>query len=115
MMKILIVTDAWLPQVNGVVRTLQALRGVLEARGHEVAVVSPDRFRSFPCPSYPEIRLGLASASVVWRLIFSFYPDARHIATKGTHGLAAAAGCLRTSLSFMTVYTTPFPDWKTFD
>src|SRR3546814_20065868 len=95
MMKILIVTDAWLPQVNGVVRTLQALRGVLEARGHEVAVVSPDRFRSFPCPSYPEIRLGLASASVVGRLIFSFDPAAIHIATEGPPRITARDWCLR--------------------
>src|SRR3546814_11633726 len=100
MMKILIVTDAWLPQVNGVVRTLQALRGVLEARGHEAAVVSPDRFRSFPCPSYPEIRLGLASARVVGRLIFSFDPDAIHIATEGrSEGRRVRQECVSTCRS----------------
>ncbi|RIA45571.1 glycosyltransferase involved in cell wall biosynthesis [Hephaestia caeni] len=110
-MKILIVTDAWLPQVNGVVRTLQALRGVLETRGHEVLVVSPDRFRSLPCPSYPEIRLGLASASVVGRLISSFDPDAIHIATEGPLGVAARAWCLRRGLSFTTAYHTQFPEY----
>jgi len=58
-MKLALVTDAWLPQVNGVVTTLQRTRGVLEARGHTVAVVSPDHYRTLPCPSYPEIRLAL--------------------------------------------------------
>ena len=59
-MNILIVTDAWSPQVNGVVRTLQSVRGAeLEQMGHRVEVISPDQFRSLPCPTYPEIRLPL--------------------------------------------------------
>ncbi len=59
-MRIALVTDAWSPQVNGVVRTLTAIKRELEAQGHELLVVSPDRFASLPCPSYPEIRLALA-------------------------------------------------------
>ena len=57
--KILIVSDAWYPQINGVVRTLTYTRNILSSRGHEVTMITPDLFRSFPCPTYPEIRLAL--------------------------------------------------------
>jgi hypothetical protein len=77
-MKIAIVTDAWTPQVNGVVRTLHATRAGLQATGHEVMVVSPDLFRSFPCPTYPEIRLALPAGGVAARLT-AFAPEAIHL------------------------------------
>ena len=110
-MRIAIVTDAWTPQVNGVVRTLQAVRAELEASGHEVLVVSPDLFRSLPCPTYPEIRLAFASASAVGRLLVAFAPDAIHLSTEGPLCAAARRWCMRNGLAFTTAYHTQFPDY----
>ena len=110
-MRIAIVTDAWKPQVNGVVRTLEAVRAELEAMGHDVLVVAPDRFRSLPCPTYPEIRLALASRSAVGRLLAAFAAEAIHLATEGPLCLAARRWCLGTGLPFTTAYHTHFPDY----
>src|SRR3546814_8455776 len=93
-MRILIVTDAWEPQVNGVVRTLQATIGELRGAGHEIGVISPDLFRSIPCPSYAEIRLAFAGRRAVGRRIRAFAPQAIHISTEGPLGLAARRWCL---------------------
>jgi len=110
-MKIVIVTDAWAPQVNGVVRTLQSVRHELEARGHEVLVISPDHYRSLPCPTYPEIRLALAGPSSVGARIAAFGPDAIHLSTEGPLCLAARRWCLRRAIPFTTAYHTQFPDY----
>ncbi|WP_166041665.1 glycosyltransferase family 1 protein [Sphingosinicella sp. YJ22] len=108
-MKILIVTDAWAPQVNGVVRTLQAVRHELEQMGHHVEVIAPDQFRSLPCPTYPEIRLALAAS--VGRRIEEADADAIHVATEGPLGLAARRHCIKHGLPFTTAYHTQFPDY----
>ncbi len=108
-MNILIVTDAWSPQVNGVVRTLQAVCEELEAMGHPVELISPDQFRSLPCPTYPEIRLAL-TASVGDR-IENAAADAIHIATEGPLGIAARRYCIKQNLPFTTAYHTQFPDY----
>jgi glycosyltransferase involved in cell wall biosynthesis len=108
-MKILIVTDAWSPQVNGVVRTLQSVRSELEKMGHQVAVISPDQFRSIPCPTYPEIRLALTAS--VGRRIREAAADAIHVATEGPLGLAARRHCLKHRLPFTTAYHTQFPEY----
>ncbi|TKD50685.1 glycosyltransferase family 4 protein [Sphingomonas baiyangensis] len=110
-MRIAIVTDAWEPQVNGVVRTLQSVRGVLEAQGHAVLVISPDRFLSLPCPTYPEIRLAMTRTATVGALIADFAPDAIHLATEGPLCLAARRWCLRNGTPFTTAYHTQFPDY----
>lgn len=110
-MRIAIVTDAWAPQVNGVVRTLQAVRAELEGEGHAVSIIAPDRFASLPCPTYPEIRLALAFTAEVGRAIAGFAPDAIHIATEGPLGLAARRWCLRRGHRFTTAYHTHFPDY----
>ena len=110
-MKIVIVTDAWEPQVNGVVRTLRSIRAELEAMGYPVALIAPDRFRSIPCPTYPEIRLALTGPDAVGRMIESERPDALHIATEGPLGLAARRWCLRNGHAFTTAYHTQFPDY----
>ena len=110
-MRILIVTDAWEPQVNGVVRTLQATIGELRAGGHEVGVISPDLFRSVPCPSYPEIRLAFAGWRKVGRHIRAFAPQAIHISTEGPLGLAARRWCLKNGFPFTTAYHTRFPEY----
>src|SRR3546814_11820645 len=85
-MRILIVTDAWAPQVNGVVRTLQAVSGALERSGHEVSLISPGRFRSLRCPTYPEIRLARARRRGVGQSIAAMAPDATHLETEGRAG-----------------------------
>ncbi|MCS6987446.1 MAG: glycosyltransferase family 1 protein [Sphingomonadaceae bacterium] len=110
-MRLALVTDAWTPQVNGVVRTLATTVAYLEAQGWEVLVVSPDRFRSLPCPTYPEIRLALASPGAVGRLIRDFNADALHIATEGPLGLAARRHALRLGRPFTTSFHTRFPDY----
>lgn len=110
-MRILIVTDAWEPQVNGVVRTLKAIRCELERMGHGVSLISPDGFRSLPCPSYPEVRLALGARRKVDGLIRGAEPDAIHIATEGPLGLAARSWCLKHGRPFTTAYHTHFPDY----
>ncbi|WP_340313003.1 glycosyltransferase family 4 protein [Rhizorhabdus argentea] len=110
-MRIAIATDAWSPQVNGVVRTLQAVSAELGAMGHEVCVIAPDQFRSVPCPSYPEIRLALTTHAGVGRRIADFGADAIHIATEGPIGLAARRHCLSRRFAFTTAYHTQFPDY----
>jgi len=110
-MRICIVTDAWAPQVNGVVRTLQAVRAELEGQGHVVTVISPDLFRSLPCPTYPEIRLAMARTATIGSRIAAFAPDAIHLATEGPLSLAARRWCLRHDFPFTTAYHTQFPDY----
>lgn len=110
-MRILIVSDAWEPQVNGVVRTLQATIAELRKAGHEVGVISPDLFRSIPCPSYPEIRLAFAGWRRVGRHIRAFAPQAIHISTEGPLGLAARRWCLKNNFPFTTAYHTRFPEY----
>ncbi|HMO77217.1 MAG TPA: glycosyltransferase family 1 protein [Sphingopyxis sp.] len=110
-MRILIVTDAWEPQVNGVVRTLQATIGELRAAGHEVGVISPDLFHSIPCPTYGEIRLAFAGTRAVGRHIRAFAPQAIHISTEGPLGLAARRWCLKNGFPFTTAYHTRFPEY----
>ena len=110
-MRILIVSDAWEPQVNGVVRTLQATTAELRRAGHEVGVISPDLFRSIPCPSYPEIRLAFAGWRKVGRHIRAFAPQAIHISTEGPLGMAARRWCLKNGFPFTTAYHTRFPEY----
>ena len=99
-MKVMIITDAWLPQVNGVVTTLGKIGEGLQSLGHEVRFVTPQHFRSVPCPSYPEIRLSLFPATGLKRRIEEFSPDAVHIATEGPLGLAARRYCLKQRVPF---------------
>lgn len=110
-MRIAIVSDAWFPQVNGVVRTLDTVRAELVAMGHTVEVIGPDRFTTIPCPTYPEIRLALFPGRRLERLIRAFAPDAIHIATEGPLGGAARRMCLRRKLPFTTAYHTRFPEY----
>ncbi|MBW8842573.1 MAG: glycosyltransferase family 1 protein [Sphingomonadales bacterium] len=110
-MRIAIVTDAWSPQVNGVVRTLQSVRNELTAQGHDVLIVSPDLFYSMPCPTYPEIRLAFASTGSVGRMLEDFSPQAIHLATEGPVCLAARRWCLARDFPFTTAYHTQFPDY----
>lgn len=110
-MKIALITDAWTPQVNGVVRTLQMVTEQLRRRGHRVEIVAPDTFHSIACPTYPEIRLALRAGRQVRQRLEQFAPDAVHIATEGPLGWAARRWCLRTFRAFTTAYHTQFPDY----
>ena len=110
-MRIALVTDAWSPQVNGVVRTLQAVRAELERMGHDMLVVSPDLYGSVPCPTYPEIRLAIAGPRSVGQRIASFGAEAVHLATEGPLCLAARRWCLKRKRPFTTAYHTQFPDY----
>lgn len=109
--RIMIVTDAWHPQMNGVVRTLTATADMLRDWGHDVGLIVPSDFRSIPCPTYSEIRLAFAKPGAVARRIADFMPDAIHIATEGPLGLAARRYCLKRDLPFTTAYHTQFPDY----
>ncbi len=110
-MNILIVSDAWFPQVNGVVRTISTVRAELEAMGHRVEVIGPDRFRTVPMPTYPEIRLALGAGRRLRSMIDAMRPDCIHIATEGPLGFAARRYCLRRGKPFTTAYHTRFPEY----
>ena len=111
MQRIMIVTDAWHPQINGVVRTLASLARELSERGFEVKVVEPRDFRTIPCPTYPEIRLALTGTNGMARIIDDFRPDAIHIATEGPLGFAARHVCVRRKVGFTTSLHTRFPEY----
>jgi glycosyltransferase involved in cell wall biosynthesis len=110
-MRIAIVTDAWLPQVNGVVTTLRRTSEGLAARGHGVTIVNPTDYRTLPCPNYPEIRLALWPGQRLVGALDAAAPDAIHIATEGPLGAAARRYCLRRGLRFTTSYHTQFPQY----
>jgi glycosyltransferase involved in cell wall biosynthesis len=110
-LRILLVTDAWEPQVNGVVRTLKTTARELTAMGHEVRFLTPLEFRTLPCPTYPEIRLSLFPGSGVNSAIREFDPDVLHIATEGPLGMAARRFALRNDFPFTTAYHTRFPEY----
>ncbi len=110
-MRIALVSDAWHPQVNGVVRTLARIKQELESEGHEIEVISPDRFRSMPCPTYPEIRLALFPGRDVTRILDTKTPQAIHIATEGPLGIAARRYCLKRNLGFTSSFHTRFPEY----
>jgi len=109
-MKIALVTDAWLPQVNGVVTTLLELVRELEAAGHAVQVVQPGQFVTRPCPGYPGIDLAVRPAKHLAVMLDAMKPDAIHLATEGPLGWAGRRHCLRSGLAFTTAFHTRFPE-----
>jgi len=110
-LKILTVTDAWQPQVNGVVRTIEATNRELVRLGHDVALVTPLDFRTVACPGYREIRLSLLPGARVAQMLDEAQPDALHIATEGPLGQAARRFCVRHRVPFTTAYHTRFPQY----
>ncbi|MEQ8355997.1 MAG: glycosyltransferase family 1 protein [Kiloniellaceae bacterium] len=110
-MKILLASDAWYPQINGVVRTLNRVREELECQGHSFEVIRPDGFRSIPCPSYPEIPLAVLPGIGMAKRIAAAEADAIHIATEGPIGLAVRNTCVKQGLPFTTSYHTRFPEY----
>lgn len=110
-MRILISTDAWTPQVNGVVTTLEKTSEELLRLGHEVRFVTPQGFWAVPMPTYPEIKLAILSRAKVGRIIDEFQPDRIHISTEGTLGLSMRRNCIRRRLAFTTSFHTRFPEY----
>jgi glycosyltransferase involved in cell wall biosynthesis len=105
------VTDAWRPQLNGVVRTLEHLQEDLRAMGHEMEVLHPGLFRSIACPTYPEIRLSWNAPWTLGARIHDLQPDAIHLATEGPLGLCARRWCLKHGFPFTTAFHTRFPEY----
>ena len=110
-MRIVLVTDAWHPQVNGVVRTWTTMLRILAEWGHEVTVVSPEGSRTIPAPSEPDLRLCLQPGRQLRRVLGDRVPDALHIATEGPLGLAARKMALARGWRFTTSFHTMFPDY----
>jgi 1,2-diacylglycerol 3-alpha-glucosyltransferase/glucuronosyltransferase len=110
-MKVLVATDAWRPQVNGVVRTLGSLARAAAKLGVEIEFLSPDGFSTFPVPTYPGLRLALPSAKRIAERVERAKPDAIHVATEGPIGYAVRSYCLRAGRPFTTSYTTRFPEY----
>lgn len=110
-MKIALVTDAWEPQVNGVVRTLKSTVRELQKMGHTVELITPLEFKTLPCPTYPDIRLSAFPGGTVTRRLSEFDADAIHIATEGPLGLAARRFAMRHDIPFTTAYHTRFPEY----
>jgi glycosyltransferase involved in cell wall biosynthesis len=110
-MRLLIATDAWTPQVNGVVRCFEATIGELRRRDIAVDMVTPDQFRTVPMPSYPEIRLAMVLRGRLAERISNGGYDAVHVATEGPIGWAVRGVCRKLGLSFTTSYHTQFPEY----
>ncbi|MFN3229080.1 MAG: glycosyltransferase family 4 protein [Asticcacaulis sp.] len=110
-MRILLATDAWEPQVNGVVRTLTRTLSECRAMGHEIEVISPDQYKTVPMPTYPEIRLALGCYEDIRERMRAFEPEAVHIATEGPIGWATRRVCLEWKLPFTTSYHTKYPEY----
>lgn len=110
-MRVLLATDAWEPQINGVVRTLQQVVALGPSLGMEIALVTPDQFRNFPMPGYSEVRLARVPAGALDARIEAFRPDVVHVATEGPIGIKARAATLRHNLPLTTSYHTRFPEY----
>lgn len=110
-MRLLIATDAWRPQINGVVRSLEYMAEQAAQFDAEVVFLTPERFRSFPMPTYPEIRLSLAGGGRVARMIKEIAPSHIHIATEGPIGFATRRVCIKQGRPFTTSYHTRFPEY----
>lgn len=110
-MKILIATDAWSPQVNGVVRTYERLAEEAVALGAELTFLTPNEFSTWPCPTYPEIRLALPGYAYIIERMNVIRPDAVHIATEGPLGWMTRSHCLRRGIPFTTSFHTRFPEY----
>jgi glycosyltransferase involved in cell wall biosynthesis len=110
-MRIAIATDAWVPQVNGVVRTLTMTVHQLMERGYEIELIVPDHFMTIPMPGYREIRLAVAPKTGVRRMMKAFAPDVVHIVTEGPIGWSVRRWCIENDVPFTTAFHTRFPDY----
>ncbi len=110
-MHVLIATDAWRPQINGVVRTLESVIREIERSGSRVTLITPEGFRTFPLPTYPDLRCAIPSSRQIRRRIEEVRPDAIHIATEGPIGFCVRRYCVSRGLPFTTSFTTRFAEY----
>jgi glycosyltransferase involved in cell wall biosynthesis len=110
-LKIAFITDAWHPQINGVVTTIENTCKTLKEQGNEILMINPGQFNTVPCPSYPSIKLSIFCFPKVKKMLDNFAPDRIHIATEGPLGLAARKYCLQRKLAFTTSFHTLFAEY----
>lgn len=110
-LRIAFISDAWHPQINGVVTTIEKTCATLKGWGHEIKLITPDQFKTIPCPTYPSIRLALGCSRKLNRLLTEFEPQHIHIATEGPLGMAARRYCLKNKLAFTTSFHTFFAEY----
>ena len=110
-MKIALVSDAWHPQINGVVNSMQNTRNCLEQFGHRVEMFTPQDFTTVPCPTYPSIRLSVTPGRRLSQMLDDYAPDSLHIVTEGPLGIAARSWCKRNNRLFTSAYHTQFPQY----
>jgi glycosyltransferase involved in cell wall biosynthesis len=110
-LKIAFITDAWYPQINGVVTTIENTCKTIRDQGEDVLLITPDQFTTIPCPTYPSIKLSIFCYPKVKQLLDNFSPDRIHIATEGPLGLAARKYCLKHKLAFTTSFHTLFAEY----
>lgn len=110
-MRVLVATDAWHPQINGVVRSLEYTAREAEHLGAELMFLTPQEFRTIPMPTYGEIRLALATPRMIMRRIEAMQPDFVHIATEGPIGILVRRACIASRRTFTTSYHTKFPEY----
>jgi glycosyltransferase involved in cell wall biosynthesis len=110
-LRIPFISDAWHPQINGVVTTIEHTWSTLEQAGHQINLITPDQFNTIPCPTYPSIRLAYACYRKLKWLLDEFNPQCIHIATEGPLGMAARRYCLSRNLAFTTSFHTLFAEY----
>ncbi|MGZ8240593.1 MAG: glycosyltransferase family 4 protein [Methylobacter sp.] len=110
-LRIAFISDAWHPQINGVVTTIEKTCSTLKRSGHQINLITPDQFKTIPCPTYPSIRLAYACNRKLKRLLDEFNPQRIHIATEGPLGMAARRYCLNRNLAFTTSFHTLFAEY----
>lgn len=110
-MRIAILTDAWFPQVNGVVRTLNTTIGYLESWGHEILCINPQLFNKVPMPTYPDIELAIMPYGKIKSMLDDFKPEAIHLSTEGPIGWAGRRYCLKHNFPYTSTYHTRFPEY----
>ncbi len=110
-MRIVLISDAWHPQVNGVVTTLTNTVATLRKLGHDVELITPDRFKTYPWPGYPDVRMAFLCGPQLRPMIEAFKPDAIHLVTEGSIGFAARRYCLEYGYRYTTSYLSRFPEY----
>ncbi len=110
-MRIALISDAWKPQINGIVTTLSHTREALEKLGHAVELIGPERFRTWPCPGYPDVRLAFGCGPKLRSIVQAFKPEAMHLATEGPIGFAARRYCRQNGFAYTTSFHSYFPEY----
>ncbi|WP_139559059.1 glycosyltransferase family 4 protein [Methylotetracoccus oryzae] len=110
-MRITLISDAWHPQINGIVTALVELTRALTRLGHTVTVITPEPFRTWPCPGYPDVRLAFLCGHRLRPLIDASQPDAIHLMTEGPVGFAARRYCRHRRWPYTSSFHSHFPEY----